>query len=261
MYSNTKKRTRAFDVQRLRMMLWPELAEIVKDMKAVENAPLAEKGAAREAVKNKYSIADLPKAAKQINQELNRRQREHQKQEEARLLAEAQHEAKFQIAPWEPFVAGVIDEAQLETPQVLADMERAAALTGKTLEEVRAEWIDIARSEEVYLNNKYQVNVRRSPAIDGNPPMVHLSIKRIDKRPIRDWRDLQRIKNEIVGPSCEGIELFPAEDRLVDTANQYHLWCVSDPTFRFEIGWPTRLVDDGNHDQSGRSSKQRPVTA
>jgi hypothetical protein len=37
---------------------------------------------------------------------------------------------------------------------------------------------------------------------------------------VHDWRDLQRIKNQLVGPECEAVELYPAESRKVDTANQ-----------------------------------------
>ena len=44
----------------------------------------------------------------------------------------------------------------------------------------------------------------------------------------------------------EGLELYPAEARLVDTANQYHLW-VMPPGVRLEIGWDRRSVLD--HDE------------
>jgi len=53
----------------------------------------------------------------------------------------------------------------------------------------------------------------------------HLSIKRIDKQPIRDWRVMQAIKSGVVGAEVEAIELYPAESRVVDTSNQYHLFC------------------------------------
>jgi hypothetical protein len=72
--------------------------------------------------------------------------------------------------------------------------------------------------------------------------MVWLSIKNKDKTPIRDWRHLQRIKNELVGKECEGVELFPAESRLVDTSNQYHLWVITEVGLRFPFGYGDRLV-------------------
>lgn len=100
--------------------------------------------------------------------------------------------------------------------------------------------------EALYVNNRYQVAVRRLPPREGWPPLIHLSIKRRDKAPIHDWRDLQRIKNELVGPAHEAVELYPAESRLVDSSNQFHLWCSADPVFRFPFGWRERLVSDAN---------------
>ncbi len=108
--------------------------------------------------------------------------------------------------------------------------------------------------ETLYVNNRYQVAVRRLPPREGCPSLIHLSIKRRDKAPIHDWRDLQRIKNELVGPAHEAVELYPAESRLVDSSNQYHLWCSADPAFRFPFGWRERLVSDAN----GYGIVQRP---
>lgn len=92
---------------------------------------------------------------------------------------------------------------------------------------------------ELWANSRYQVAVYR------HGDMVHLSIKRIDNMTLRDWRDLQRIKDELVGPENEAVELFPARSRMVDTANQFHLWCLADPEMRIPVGFAERLVDDG----------------
>lgn len=56
---------------------------------------------------------------------------------------------------------------------------------------------------------------------------VVLSYHWRDRAPIRDWRVGQRVKNELVGPEAEGIELYPAESRLMDEANEY--WLVVFP--------------------------------
>ena len=97
----------------------------------------------------------------------------------------------------------------------------------------------------VWVNSRYQVMVYfPDPNIPDAPRMAHLSIKRHDREPIRDWRDLQRIKNELCGTSAEACELFPAEDRLADTANQYHLWCL-EPGVQFPWGFNVgRVTDD-----------------
>lgn len=90
---------------------------------------------------------------------------------------------------------------------------------------------------EYWLNDIYQVEVRRSPEIDS----AHLNIRRRDGQTIfRDWRHFQQIKNDIIGPECEAVELYPAESRLVDTSNKYHLYACTDPGFRFPFGFRKR---------------------
>jgi len=106
---------------------------------------------------------------------------------------------------------------------------------------------------ELWINDLYQVQVRHLDDV-----MVHLNIRRRDGGPIlRDWRHFQQIKNELVGPECEAIELYPAESRLVDTSNKYHLYAVKDPTFRFPVGFTKRQVSY----ESGKTpgTRQRPL--
>jgi len=122
-------------------------------------------------------------------------------------------------------------------------------LTPEQLREVGA--------EACYVNNLYQVDVRRMlPKEEGGFVMTYLSIKRRDKRHIRDWRDFQRIKNEIVGPEAEGIEIFPAESRLTDTCNQYHMW-VFPPGHKLPFGFEGRVVGENPPD----GAVQRPFQA
>lgn len=106
----------------------------------------------------------------------------------------------------------------------------------------------------VFRNSRYTVLVRRVSFGDEWPDMYHLSIKRNDKGVIHDWRDMQRIKNEIVGPENEGVELYPKESRLVDSANQYHMYVLVDPKITFPFGYRERLVSES---QTG-GAKQRP---
>lgn len=104
-----------------------------------------------------------------------------------------------------------------------------------------------------YENNRYVVWTRTDP----ESGVLWLSIRRQDRLPIRDWRDLQRIKNDIAGPEREAVELFPAESRLVDTSNQFHLW-VAPAGVRLPFGWNERLVlDDGEGPDLGH--RQRPL--
>ena len=82
-------------------------------------------------------------------------------------------------------------------------------------------------SAEYFISPTFQVAKRVLPdGQHGFPiPPTYLSIKRLDREPIADWRAMQKIKNAICGKEWEGIEIYPAESRLVDTANQYHMFC------------------------------------
>jgi hypothetical protein len=104
----------------------------------------------------------------------------------------------------------------------------------------------------LFRNHRYTVARRYA-----GPGLVHLSIKRNDRRPIFDWRDMQQIKNEMIGPECEGLQLFPAESRLLDTANQYHIYGWEDPQVRAPFGYDERIVAEESTD----GAVQRPFPA
>ncbi len=109
-------------------------------------------------------------------------------------------------------------------------------------EEAAAAQIEQLKRQTVYMNDRYQVNLQRAVAPFGSHvgDVLWLSVKRRDKAPVHDWRDLQQIKNLIVGPEHEGFEVYPAESRLVDAANQYHLWVFVDPKVRLPVGFQER---------------------
>lgn len=94
-------------------------------------------------------------------------------------------------------------------------------------------------SGEWWENNLYRVLIVKGK--DWNEsPVIQLSIRRHDNKPIDPpWRDKQAIKNQLVDPECEGVEIYPAESRLIDERNQYHLWVIADHSFRFTdaFGW------------------------
>lgn len=98
--------------------------------------------------------------------------------------------------------------------------------------------IDI-KGEELWANDLYVVHLRHMVSESDMPDAMHLSIRNQDRSARHDWRDFQRIKNQLAGPKWEAVEIYPAESRLVDGANQYHLWCFQ---FQFGIGFQRRLV-------------------
>ena len=119
---------------------------------------------------------------------------------------------------------------------------------------------------EVWSNNIYEVFVYRgTPANleskDGSPTgwpeMIWLSIKRYDRQAIHDWRHFQTIKNQVIGEEHDAIEIYPKESRLVDMANQYHLWVFADPTLILPCGFIQRKVTEKPEGILGQNAVQR----
>lgn len=75
-------------------------------------------------------------------------------------------------------------------------------------------------------NNLYVVNRKTFEYPQAGPGKIafHLSIRRQDRGHLLDWRHKQLIKNQLAGPEEEAVEIYPAEARLVDGANQFHLF-------------------------------------
>jgi hypothetical protein len=109
--------------------------------------------------------------------------------------------------------------------------------------------------DRAFYNGKYQAILK----YDGD--ITILTIRREDRRPVTDWRDVQWIKNQLLGPEIEAVQLFPAESRLVDMSNQFYLYAVtSPPGYRFPFGFQERRVSESitvNVANSG-PSQQRP---
>lgn len=106
-------------------------------------------------------------------------------------------------------------------------------------------------------NDYYMVIVSRMDSTPDGDGFLHLSIKNVDNAPIRDWRHFQRIKDELVGQDREAIELYPRRGRVVDEANQYHLW-VMPAGFEIQIGYRDGQVCDADIANRPQFSKQRP---
>ena len=142
---------------------------------------------------------------------MNRQQRRRAERERRRLLSQqprpsetSEHATVMVVdhCPWSPFI---------ETPY---DSE------GHTIEG--------RMGEKIYRNSRYQVAVY-PPApcsVENFPAYVHLCFKHIANIAITDFRDFQRIKNELIHPSAYAFQVYPPEENLVDGANQYHLWVL-----------------------------------
>ena len=161
------------------------------------------------------------------------------------------------------------------TPEVLArrkqegeHIRRTLLAKGFPVDQVTAV-VEATLTDDIWLNNQYQVSVRRRTGPGPFDPtgecvngfseevgeITWLSIKRRDKGPQRDWRDLQHIKNDIVGPEAEAMEIYPAESRLMDTANQTHLFAIP-LNQKIPLGFTQRAVR-GPEQTLGLGGKQR----
>ena len=142
---------------------------------------------------------------------------------------------------------------RINTKEFIGDLMKSHGLTRAQAKDQ----LNRLKADEIWVNDVYQVNVERDTQQHGMQPamLCHISIKRLDKGPITaGWRDFQDIKNQIAGPDCDALEIYPAENRLVDTVNQYHLWAFP-PGEMIPIGWTSRAVmndDDGPGKQTDR---------
>ena len=163
------------------------------------------------------------------------------KQRKEKLKARKNKKAAGARARWLPF-------AQRDVRELIASKPEAdRAMAEKAFAGAR-----------VFVNNIYSVIAR--PVQTGFGHMMQLSVERLDQEPARDWRELQRIKNELLGPEGEAVELYPAESRLVDCNNVTYLYCLmhaadadgkpqrdADGNWvfaHFPFGYPTRLVSE-----------------
>lgn len=136
--------------------------------------------------------------------------------------------------------------------QSAADVKRCAP--GANYQSIQNAMAHLRRCEH-FVSTDYHVAVDKQTEhgfaeLDGE--LWHLSIKRHDKQPMQDWRVMQNIKSAICGPEAEGLELYPAESRVVDTANQYHLYVFVDCGM-LPFGFPK----GARSDKENAGSKQR----
>lgn len=129
----------------------------------------------------------------------------------------------------------------VSTPRTKQNLREMAKYHKISVKEVKRQLRRLDEEANLFINNVYQVDMRKAEPIEGWPEVTWLSIKRRDRAPVGDerFRDFQEIKNKLVGEEAEAVELYPAESRLVDTCNQYHLWVVN---VRFPFGFPRRSV-------------------
>jgi hypothetical protein len=147
---------------------------------------------------------------------------------------------------WTPLWETTVDPSDYLNPKYLVFAEISAKDWGCSVEEAAGRLAAYDAKCQYWRNDLYQVQMRRFFNKEWQVEMVHLNIRRIDGAPIFDWRHRQWIKNQLVGRECEGFELYPAESRLSDEVNKYHVWVLADPSIRIPVEAATgeRMVQE-----------------
>ena len=167
-----------------------------------------------------------------------------------------QHDVPVQPYKLAPFYSAELPESSL-------DPEAIAKRFGVDLDTARRQ-ASVLRQHTVFLSETHQVNVQMLKAPFGPDlgDVAWLSIKRRDRDVIRDWRELQAIKNAVIGPEHEGFELYPAESRLCDAANQFHLFVFMQARVRLPVGFTVREVAGAAAAEAvGATQRELPETA
>ena len=146
----------------------------------------------------------------------------------------------------------------MSTPAACGGNSRQGGLAMKLEVWRNAHWfVNLHRDEIVMAMGKGNMGSATQPDFEF-PKMIWLSMRRTDRSDatFHDWREMQRVKNDLVGPEHEACELYPAESRLVDSADQFHLWVFEESTRTcfFPFGYMQRDVRDASDPDSATGS-------
>ncbi len=145
-----------------------------------------------------------------------------------------------------------IDRTAATCKRMIKEMTTGYGMTRKQAKAV----IKDTTPEVLFINELYVVSVFKNEPHNLGPDadVWHLSIRRQDREAIHDWRHFQQIKNEICGTEREGLELYPAESRVLDAANQYHLYVIMNDGVQVPVGYGS----GGRDERALGKSQQRP---
>ena len=125
-------------------------------------------------------------------------------------------------------------------------------------DDVSDDWQEGRPVPQVWGNDRYTATVYFPPVEGGEKWLTVIGVHSRTRAATgaHDWRHMQRIKNDIAGPEREAVELFPAESRLVDTANEFWLWVLPEGE-QFPFGFSERKVA-GPEDMEPETQVHRP---
>ena len=146
----------------------------------------------------------------------------------------------------------LFNELQRRKPEWTPFEQRKVTITGNT---------SYHGGDEIWVNSRYQVLIYNADnpckrgdwnekETDDFPRFIQLSIKNHERAiTAHDWRDMMRIKNELIGRNAEALELYPSMNRITDEANQFHLWVMIPKEEggdwpQIPVGWKQKLISN-----------------
>jgi hypothetical protein len=134
----------------------------------------------------------------------------------------------------------VSTRSQASLPDWRAVFPEAAAEISVPFEPLTREYTD--GFGEGWWSSQYSVTKRfyeYDTVFGSRHGMIYLGISNVDQTARRDFRHFQAIKNQLAGEEWEGMEIYPAESRLVDPSNLFIIWCFH---VRLKVGPLRRTV-------------------
>ena len=86
--------------------------------------------------------------------------------------------------------------------------------------------VELEEGEQYWRNSFYTVMVKYLDLAEGESGGIRLDIRHNQNKPIREWKHLQRIKNELIGEEREAMEIFPPQSMVTDMSNMHHLFAA-----------------------------------
>lgn len=138
---------------------------------------------------------------------------------ERRVIA-GMERAERASGAWSPWRK--LDKSEIE------DVLATAAANGQS---VQGTW---GEPHTIFENGWLVVNVRTAHPPSLKFPVDHAFFRTTTFAEL-NWKEKQRVKDELFGADRTAIEIFPRQADLVDAINMYHLW-VFPAGFKFPFG-------------------------
>lgn len=84
------------------------------------------------------------------------------------------------------------------------------------------------KPDRAWKNNHHVVLLYKNERTILGIKMDKYMIRRNDSEPIKDWHEIQDVKNDVIGSDVEAYQVFPKSYDLVDVANMYWLFVPSE---------------------------------